>query len=100
MPETDDIALLEQYAGGDEAAFTRLFERHVHLVYSAALRQTRNPSHAEEVTQTVFILLARKAKSLGPKTVLSGWLYQAARLTPRLEAGRKKTHDRAPGQIH
>ncbi len=81
MPEPDDITLLKQYAGGDESAFTALFERHVHLVYSAALRQARNPSHAEEVTQAVFILLARKAKSLSPKIVLSGWLYQAARLT-------------------
>jgi len=81
MLEPDDITLLKQYAGGDESAFTTLFERHVHLVYSAALRQARNPSHAEEITQAVFILLARKAKSLSPKTVLSGWLYQAARLT-------------------
>jgi len=81
MSEPDDITLLQQYAGGDESAFTTLFERHVHLVYSAALRQARNPSHAEEVTQAVFMLLARKAKSLSPKTVLSGWLYQAARLT-------------------
>jgi RNA polymerase sigma factor (sigma-70 family) len=81
MPEPDDITLLKQYAGGDESAFTTLFERHVHLVYSVALRQTRNPSHAGEITQVVFILLARKAKSLSPNTVLSGWLYQAARLT-------------------
>jgi RNA polymerase sigma factor (sigma-70 family) len=81
MPEPDDITLLRQYAGGDESAFTVLFERHVHLVYSAALRQVRNSSHADEITQAVFILLARKAKSLSPKTVLSGWLYQAARLT-------------------
>jgi len=41
MPELDDITLLKQNAGGDESAFTALFERHVHLVYSAALRQTR-----------------------------------------------------------
>jgi RNA polymerase sigma factor (sigma-70 family) len=81
MPDPDDIALLKQYAQGSEAAFTALFQRHVHLVYSAALRQVRNPSYAEEITQAVFILLARKAKSLNRKTVLSGWLYQAARLT-------------------
>ncbi|MGC9942738.1 MAG: sigma-70 family RNA polymerase sigma factor [Verrucomicrobiota bacterium] len=81
MAEPDDHTLLRRYAGGDESAFTALFERYVHLVYSAALRQARNPSHAEEITQAVFILLARKAKSLSPKTVLSGWLYQAARLT-------------------
>jgi RNA polymerase sigma factor (sigma-70 family) len=81
MPEPDDITLLKQYAGGDESAFTAVFERHVNLVYTAALRQARNPSQAEEVTQAVFILLAQKAKSLSPKTVLSGWLYQAARLT-------------------
>jgi RNA polymerase sigma factor (sigma-70 family) len=81
MSEPDDITLLRQYARGDESAFSSLFERHVNLVYSIALRQTRNPSHAEEVTQAVFILFARKAKSLSLKTVLSGWLYQAARLT-------------------
>jgi DNA-directed RNA polymerase specialized sigma24 family protein len=81
MPEPDDIKLLKEYAGGDESAFTALFERHVHLVYSAALRQSRNPSHAEEITQAVSILLVRKAKLLSPKTVWSGWLYQAARLT-------------------
>jgi DNA-directed RNA polymerase specialized sigma24 family protein len=74
MPEPADITLLKQYADGNEFAFAALFERHVHLVYSAALRQARNPSHAEEVTQAVFILLARKANSLSPKTVLSGWL--------------------------
>ena len=67
-----DITLLKQYACGDESAFKELFERYVHLVYSAALRQVRNPSHAEEITQAVFILLARKAKSLSPKPMLGG----------------------------
>jgi RNA polymerase sigma factor (sigma-70 family) len=82
MPEFDDIALLKQYADGhSEAAFAVLVERYVHLVYSTALRRTGNPSHAEEITQAVFIILTQKAKSLGPRTILSGWLYQTARLT-------------------
>ena len=81
MPESDDIALLKQYAEGDESAFATLVERYVHLVYSAALRQVGNFSQAEEITQAVFIILTQKAKSLGPKTILSGWLYQTARLT-------------------
>jgi uncharacterized protein (TIGR03435 family) len=82
MPETDDIALLKEYAeSGSETAFTALVGRHVNLVYSVALRRTGNPHAAEEIAQAVFIILTRKAKSLGDKTVLSGWLYQTTRLT-------------------
>lgn len=82
MTELDDQALLAQYARGEsEAAFAALVARHVNLVYSAALRFTGNPAHAQEITQAVFIVLARKASSLRPGTVLCGWLYQTARLT-------------------
>ena len=37
MPEPDNIPLLRQHVGGDESAFTRLFERYVHPVYSTRL---------------------------------------------------------------
>jgi RNA polymerase sigma factor (sigma-70 family) len=82
MPELDDIELLAQYARDhSEAAFAALVTRHVNLVYSTALRNAGNPHAAEEITQAVFIILAGKARSLSPQTVLSGWLYQTARLT-------------------
>ena len=82
MPELDDIELLAQYAReNSEAAFATLVTRHVNLVYSTALRNAGNPHAAEEITQAVFIILARKARSLSPQTILSGWLYQTARLT-------------------
>ena len=82
MPEADDTQSLHEFAERQsDAAFAALVSRHVNLVYSVALRQMGNPHAAEEITQTVFIILARKAGSLSAKTVLSGWLYQTARLT-------------------
>lgn len=45
------------------------------------MRSTGDAHAAQEISQAVFIILARKAKSLGAKTVLSGWLYQTTRLT-------------------
>jgi len=78
---TDHELLAEFVKNGSESAFAALVARYVNLVYSTALRHTSNPHHAEEITQAVFILLARKAGSISSKVVLSGWLYQAARLT-------------------
>src|SRR5690242_16902147 len=76
----DDMDLVREYARcKSEAAFATLVSRHVNLVYSVALRQVRDTHLAEEVTQSVFIILARKAASLGSKTVVSGWLYRTAR---------------------
>ncbi len=82
MIDAPDAILLEQFAkNGSEEAFAEIVRRHIGLVHSVALRQTQNTQHAEEITQAVFIILSRKASSLGRKTILSGWLYHTARLT-------------------
>ena len=84
MQTPDDIELLREYARHhSEEAFATLVSRHINLVYSAALRYTANHHQAEEITQAVFIILARKAGSLRPGTVLPGWLFHTTRLTAR-----------------
>jgi RNA polymerase sigma factor (sigma-70 family) len=76
----NDHELLQRYAESRcEASFTELVKRYVDLVYSAALRQVGGDAHlAHDVTQSVFIDLARKAGSLSGRTVLAGWLYTSA----------------------
>ncbi|HEY1718940.1 MAG TPA: sigma-70 family RNA polymerase sigma factor [Verrucomicrobiae bacterium] len=82
MHELDDIALLREYVERDsESAFATLVTRHIDRVYSVALRHTGNTHQAEEITQAVFVILARKSKHLRKSVILEGWLYQTARLT-------------------
>ena len=100
MSEPDDIALLRQYATGhSESAFATLVEKYLNLVYSTALRSTGHTQAAGEITQAVFIILARKADQLPRRVVLSGWLYQTTRLTAanflRTEIRRQKREQEA-----
>jgi uncharacterized protein (TIGR03435 family) len=82
MHDASDSDLLQDYARqNSEAAFAGLVQRHIALVYSAALRQTGVPAHAEEITQAVFIILARNAAGLRADTILDAWLYETTRLT-------------------
>ncbi|HYG36142.1 MAG TPA: sigma factor, partial [Clostridia bacterium] len=67
-----DMELVRRYARDkSEEAFATLVSRYVDLVYSVAMRQVRDSHLAEEVTQSVFVILAQKAGSLGPQTILS-----------------------------
>jgi len=76
------MALLRDYASRhSEQAFATLVSRHIDLVYSVACRHVGNHHQAEEITQAVFVILARKARSLAPGTILPGWLFRTARLT-------------------
>ena len=82
MMMTEDMELVREYARHQsEEAFATLVSRHVNLVYSVALRRLGDASLAEEVTQAAFIILARKAGSLGSRTILSAWLCRTAQYT-------------------
>src|ERR1051326_6823326 len=88
-----DNKLLQTYADeGSERAFRELVERHINLVHSAALRESKgNTSQAEDITQAVFTELARRAGALARHPTLAGWLYTAVR---RMTANVRRADDR------
>lgn len=97
----DDASLLHRFAveHADEA-FAILVRRHLDLVHSAALRQVGGDAHlAQDVAQTVFTDLARKAADVARHPVLAGWLYTsthyAAAKAVRAEQRRRRREQAA-----
>jgi RNA polymerase sigma factor (sigma-70 family) len=111
---TSDLDLLGQFAREkSQDAFTALVQRHVNLVYSAALRQVRSPQLAEEVAQSVFADLARNAAKLtssgdapspesgrdaSSQKTLTPWLYAVTRHTA-IDVVRKESRRQLREQI-
>src|SRR3954465_10981041 len=97
MDERDRQALEAYARGGDRAGMSRLVERHIGLVYSAAVRQVRDEHLAEDVTQAVFMILCDKAGSIPRAAVLEGWLFNttwyAAANAARMKR-RREIHER------
>jgi RNA polymerase sigma factor (sigma-70 family) len=89
--------LLAQFRTGSKEAFDALVARHIDWVYSAVLRQVHDAHLADDVTQTVFILLAKKAPLLGPGRALEPWLFKVARYAS-LEALRRERRRKAHEQ--
>ena len=75
---TDSQTLVSEYVRtGSEPAFRELVTRYLDLVYSSALRLVSGDAHlAEDVSQTVFLNLARKAHRLPGAVRLGGWLHR------------------------
>ena len=76
----DSQKLLADYVkNGSGAAFRELVRRYINLVHSTAIRLVNGDGHmAEDITQTVFVDLARKARTLPPNVMLGGWLHRDA----------------------
>jgi RNA polymerase sigma factor (sigma-70 family) len=70
--------LLADYVNtGSEGAFRELVERYIDLVHSVAARLVNGDVHlAQDITQKVFIDLAKLARTLPADVMLGGWLHR------------------------
>lgn len=87
----NDWKLLRRYIEEDsQEAFATLSRRYVNLVYSVCRRELTDAQLAEDVTQTVFLILAKKAPTLRRSVILSSWLFQTARFAAQNARTREK----------
>jgi RNA polymerase sigma factor (sigma-70 family) len=99
---SDDLELLWEYGRSRSTmAFQTVADRYIDLIYSAALRQVRDPHVADDVTQAVLIVMMNKAATLPPRTVLAAWLLTVTRYACldvlKMEA-RRRRHEQAAAQ--
>ena len=74
-----DEELVERTLGGEEDAFSQIYDRYRRPVYSTSYRIIQNSEEALDATQEVFIKLFRSLGSWDPnKSKFSTWLYRMA----------------------
>ncbi|HKY05631.1 MAG TPA: RNA polymerase sigma factor [Blastocatellia bacterium] len=79
LPHSDD-ELLRLVIAGNEDAFAALYRKRHGAVYRFALQMSGSPAIAEDVTQEVFLVLIREARSYdSSRGSLSAFLYGIAR---------------------
>jgi len=77
--KTDADLLREFSASGDHSAFDTLVKRHGPMVHAVSMRVLSNHHDAQDVTQAVFMVLAREAAKLAGQPSLAGWLHTVSR---------------------
>jgi RNA polymerase sigma factor (sigma-70 family) len=77
-PGTSDAELLRRYAAGDEVAFELLVWRHAAMVLGVSRRVLHHAQDAEDAFQAAWLALARRARAVGRRGSVAGWLNQVA----------------------
>ena len=95
MVKQHDWSLLRRFVdSGSQDAFAELTQRYLGLVYGTCLRELQDPMLAEDATQAVFLILARKSSSFRPNVILAAWLFDACKMTAN-NMRRAKTRQQA-----
>jgi RNA polymerase sigma factor (sigma-70 family) len=95
-----DAQLLDQFVSRrDELAFEVLLWRHGTMVLDVCRRLLHHEQDAEDAFQATFLILVRKAASIGKRESVGSWLYKVAyrvACAARGLAGKRNGHGLAP----
>ena len=100
--ESDELLLRRFVTGRDEVAFEALIRRHGPMVWGVCQRVLFHHQDAEDAFQAAFLVLARKAASVGRSGRLANWLYGVARRTAwnvRRRRERRARLEQTPGHL-
>lgn len=96
--DPDDGLLLHRVAGGDEAAFMTLYDRHADTLFGTTVRFLRDRESAAEVLQDVFVAIWQRADQYDPRFGSAvGWLVGIAR---NRAIDRLRAESRRPRAVH
>ena len=97
-----DRHLVERFVSGRDAvaetAFAALVVRHGPMVLAISRAILRDRDEADDAFQAVFLVLARKARSIGDADLLANWLYGVTMRTARkarTRLARRCKHEKA-----
>lgn len=100
MPLPTDQELLDRFADSRDAqAFEELARRYLNLIHSAAVRRVSDPLLAQDITQAVLMILARRPQAARKSALLSAWLLTTVRYAAanalKMEQRRRRHEERA-----
>ena len=79
-----DLELIRETRAQNDQAFEEIVRRYSSLVYASALRRLdQDHALAEDITQSVFIILHRKRENLKDEIPLAGWLLKTTAFVAR-----------------
>ena len=76
VEQEQDIIYINRVLDGDRDAYAFLVDKYKSMVFSLALRITKNREEAEEIAQDSFIKAYQSLKSFQGKAKFSSWLYR------------------------
>jgi RNA polymerase sigma factor (sigma-70 family) len=101
-----DSELLARFLTEDalsaEAAFATLLDRHAPMVMRVCTTSLGTTHDAEDASQAVFLVLARRARSVRRRDSAASWLYGVARriaARARRDDARRRKHERRKAEM-